>query len=138
MSQILLLHHNRPQGQPLAGWQDTAADSPLSTVPARRGWDIHGAATAIQVATRSACLIRAWWRCTIARQREEQHLRVLTDYVRQEKAGVLLQAYARMWQARHRSHPGRCAQSHPPWCLWSTCRGCGHPASPRAGCSCPC
>uniref|UniRef100_A0A672U2J0 IQ motif containing F6 n=1 Tax=Strigops habroptila TaxID=2489341 RepID=A0A672U2J0_STRHB len=115
MSRTPLLHRSRPQGQPPTGWQDTTADSPASAVLARRDQDIHGAAMAIQawwrgqlvrrtleVATRSACLIQTWWHCVITHRREEQRLRALAEYVRQEKASVLLQAYARMWQARVR------------------------------------
>uniref|UniRef100_A0A8C6JWM5 Uncharacterized protein n=1 Tax=Melopsittacus undulatus TaxID=13146 RepID=A0A8C6JWM5_MELUD len=81
-----------PEGQPPPGCQDTAADSPPSTVPVRRGWDIHGAATAIQ----------AWWHRAITCRREERRLRLLAQYVRQEKAIVLLQSCARMRQARVR------------------------------------
>ncbi|XP_009458894.1 PREDICTED: IQ domain-containing protein F1-like [Nipponia nippon] len=115
VSQTPLPHHSSPRGQPPTGYLGSAAAAPASATLARRDWDSHGAAVAIQawwrgqlvrraleVATRSACCIQAWWHRAVARLREEQRLQALAAYVRWERASVLLQAHARMWQARDR------------------------------------
>lgn len=57
---------------------------------------------ALQVADASARRIQAWWQKVASQKKEQQRLKVLVDYVRTERASVLLQAQMRAWAARAR------------------------------------
>nr|XP_047909778.1 IQ domain-containing protein F5-like [Anser cygnoides] len=55
---------------------------------------------ALLVADTSARRIQAWWQKVASQQQERQRLQVLVDYMRTERASVLLQAQVRAWAAR--------------------------------------
>uniref|UniRef100_A0A8B9ENQ3 IQ motif containing F6 n=1 Tax=Anser cygnoides TaxID=8845 RepID=A0A8B9ENQ3_ANSCY len=94
---------------------------------------------ALLVADTSARRIQAWWQKVASQQQERQRLQVLVDYMRTERASVLLQAQVRAWAARAKYK--RCQEAaRTIQARWRehACRGCGRPASLLAGCSGPC